>query len=194
MLDKILIEFDLEIQREISQKISWKMHWLGLKKTCIWPPSVACLLACMPCCMLAIWLVNMPHTWSHRYFELKHLLTNFLFVANRIIQPKERSQSIILTGLSGSGKTESASHILSFIGEQLGESSLSNQTKEIVSSANYIFELFGNASTGLNKNSSRFTKLTEVSNFLYFTSYFLAYFVYNTWWNIVFFFYKFDDI
>lgn len=94
---------------------------------------------------------------SHRYFGFK----NLLFVANRIIQPKGRPQSIILTGVSGAGKTESASHILSFI----GESSLSNQIKESISAANHIFALFGNASTGLNKNSSRFTKLTEVSIF-----------------------------
>lgn len=68
-------------------------------------------------------------------------------------------QSILLTGETGAGKTKSAMHILSF----LGYSSLADHIKEQFSAANLIFELFGNAATSLNKNSSRFTKLTEVS-------------------------------
>lgn len=80
---------------------------------------------------------------------------------NRIIQriAIEKPQSILLTGESGSGKTKSARHILSFF----GYSSLSDHTKERFSNANTIFELFGNATTSYNKNSSRFTKLTEAN-------------------------------
>lgn len=71
----------------------------------------------------------------------------------------DKPQSILFTGESGAGKTRSARHILSF----LGFSSFSNDVKERLSAANTIFELFGNAKTCFNENSSRFTKLTEVN-------------------------------
>lgn len=71
----------------------------------------------------------------------------------------DRPQSILLTGETGSGKTQSAVHMLLF----LGYSNLSDHIKRSFSAANLIFEWFGNAATGLNKNSSRFTKLTKVN-------------------------------
>lgn len=71
----------------------------------------------------------------------------------------ERSQSIVLTGVSGSGKTKSAAQLLNF----LGHSSLSDQIKQRTSDINLLFELFGNASTSLNGNSSRFSKLSTVN-------------------------------
>lgn len=89
---------------------------------------------------------------------LKEIL---LFSANKIVQRigPERPQTIILTGVSGSGKTRSAANILTY----LGNSSLSDHTKQRILSTNSIFEYFGNAATCLNGDSSRFSKLTEVS-------------------------------
>lgn len=67
----------------------------------------------------------------------------------------EHPQSIVLTGETGSGKTKSAMHLLSFI-------SKSNKVADRAMATNLIFETFGNAKTCHNANSSRYTKLTEV--------------------------------
>lgn len=82
-------------------------------------------------------------------------------LANRVIKQINlgRSQAMIFTGVSGSGKTQSASHVLTF----LCNSSLCEQTKQRISATNSIFEIFGNATTSLNENSSRFSKLTDVN-------------------------------
>lgn len=65
-------------------------------------------------------------------------------------------QSIVLTGETGSGKTENAMHLLSFI-------SKSNEVAgQHAMATNLIFEAFGNAKTCHNYNSSRYTKFTEV--------------------------------
>lgn len=82
--------------------------------------------------------------------------------ANRIIRKiaPDKPQTILLTGESGAGKTKSAKHILSFFGYE----SLSDDIKKCCCAANTIFESFGNAGTTFNKDSSRFTKLTEVYN------------------------------
>lgn len=68
-------------------------------------------------------------------------------------------QSIILTGESGSGKTSSIAHILSFF----FNSYTSEHADERVMAAYELTEFFGNAKTCLNDNSSRFTKITNVS-------------------------------
>lgn len=65
------------------------------------------------------------------------------------------SQTIVLTGETGSGKTKSAMHLLSFITK-------SDTFADRVEATNIVFETFGNAKTCHNMNSSRYTKLTEV--------------------------------
>lgn len=66
-----------------------------------------------------------------------------------------QTQSVVLTGITGSGKTKSALHLLSFI-------SKSNEIGDRLKAANILFETFGNAKTCYNSNSSRYTKLTQV--------------------------------
>lgn len=58
----------------------------------------------------------------------------------------KKQQSIIITGVSGSGKTETTKHIIDFLCENSSQS------------ADAIFEDFGNAKTRANNNSSRFCK------------------------------------
>lgn len=66
------------------------------------------------------------------------------------------SQSILLTGESGSGKTENTNQILKFLSRD------SSKFKDHVEATNILLELFGNAKTYNNGNSSRFTKLSKV--------------------------------
>lgn len=67
----------------------------------------------------------------------------------------KKSQSIVITGVSGSGKTENAKRIIEFLCEK-------NSELQNVADADPIFEAFGNAKTRDNANSSRFCKLIEV--------------------------------
>lgn len=66
----------------------------------------------------------------------------------------KKNQSILITGVSGSGKTENARHIIEFLTQQSNSQNVLN--------SNAILEAFGNAKTRANSNSSRFCKHIEV--------------------------------
>lgn len=68
----------------------------------------------------------------------------------------DRPQSVIVTGVSGAGKTENIKHLLDFLCEP------SKEISESIKNANFILETFGNAKTLGNDNSSRFMKLVQV--------------------------------
>ena len=72
-----------------------------------------------------------------------------------------RSQSLLVSGESGSGKTESCKHILDYLTVASSSSSAADLTARILAS-NPLLEAFGNAQTARNNNSSRFGKFTEV--------------------------------
>lgn len=66
-------------------------------------------------------------------------------------------QSVVITGLTGSGKTETTKHLLKFF--------CGLKSKELaghILDANFLLEAFGNSSTIKNANSSRFVKVVEV--------------------------------
>lgn len=69
-----------------------------------------------------------------------------------------QSQSILISGITGSGKTESTKSIVDF----LCDSTDGNISKKILAS-NPILESFGNARTEGNTNSSRFSKFIKVT-------------------------------
>ncbi|XP_015082010.1 myosin-2-like isoform X3 [Solanum pennellii] len=71
----------------------------------------------------------------------------------------EISQSIIISGESGSGKTETAKYAMEYLA-MLGGGS--NGIEKEVLQTSYILEAFGNAKTSRNNNSSRFGKLVEI--------------------------------
>jgi len=81
--------------------------------------------------------------------------------AFRDMEVLKKSQSIIVSGESGAGKTESTKYILRYLTEICGQRVSGNIEKRIVE-ANPLLEAFGNAKTMRNLNSSRFGKYVEV--------------------------------
>ncbi|VDK79508.1 unnamed protein product [Litomosoides sigmodontis] len=90
--------------------------------------------------------------------------------AYRDMKRTKRSQSIIVSGESGAGKTESQKYMLRYLCESWGSTAgpieqrlLENcNLPDNVSVANPILEAFGNAKTSRNNNSSRFGKFVEI--------------------------------
>lgn len=69
-----------------------------------------------------------------------------------------RSQSIVISGESGAGKTETTRHIVKFLSD-----SAQKQLMDILNYASIILNAFGNTTTTKNSNSSRYTKFIEVN-------------------------------
>merc|ERR1719445_1845718 len=80
--------------------------------------------------------------------------------AFRDMKVVKQSQSVIVSGESGAGKTESTKYILNYLCSNFGQSAGSLESK--ILNANPILESFGNAKTTRNNNSSRFGKFIEI--------------------------------
>ena len=76
--------------------------------------------------------------------------------AYRDMMKNKKGQAFIISGESGSGKTESANYIIKY---------LTNSASDInvnIKISNFLLESFGNAKTARNNNSSRFGKFIEI--------------------------------
>lgn len=79
----------------------------------------------------------------------------------------QQSQSIVISGESGAGKTESTKHCLQYIIE-INSQNIANKQSSIqgiesqIIQTNNVLEAFGNAKTIRNNNSSRFGKYIEL--------------------------------
>ncbi|XP_026737078.1 myosin heavy chain 95F isoform X2 [Trichoplusia ni] len=80
--------------------------------------------------------------------------------AFRDMKSLKQSQSIIVSGESGAGKTESTKYILKYLCDLWAKSA--GPVEQKILDANPILEAFGNAKTTRNNNSSRFGKFMEV--------------------------------
>ncbi|XP_048478864.1 myosin heavy chain 95F isoform X7 [Plutella xylostella] len=80
--------------------------------------------------------------------------------AFRDMKSLKQSQSIIVSGESGAGKTESTKYILKYLCDLWASGA--GPVEQKILDANPILEAFGNAKTTRNNNSSRFGKFMEV--------------------------------
>eukprot|EP00118_Oscarella_pearsei_P025773 m.308745 g.308745 ORF g.308745 m.308745 type:complete len:1237 (+) comp44674_c0_seq1:53-3763(+) len=80
--------------------------------------------------------------------------------AYRDMKNLNQSQSIVVSGESGAGKTESTKYIIRYLTEAWGTGAGSIEQR--LNEANPVLEAFGNARTIRNHNSSRFGKFVEI--------------------------------
>ncbi|KAI3647870.1 hypothetical protein MP228_008091 [Amoeboaphelidium protococcarum] len=95
---------------------------------------------------------NAPHIYAVAESMFQHMLTD------------EENQCCIISGESGSGKTESSKLLMGYIAAVSGKGgSQVEETKRIILESNPLLEAFGNAKTLRNNNSSRFGKYFEIN-------------------------------
>ncbi|KAG8367188.1 hypothetical protein BUALT_Bualt16G0046600 [Buddleja alternifolia] len=84
-------------------------------------------------------------------------------VAYRAMVNEGKSNSILVSGESGAGKTETTKMIMRYLAYLGGRSGVEGRTVEQqVLESNPVLEAFGNAKTVRNNNSSRFGKFVEI--------------------------------
>ncbi|ESL10374.1 myosin heavy chain [Trypanosoma rangeli SC58] len=99
---------------------------------------------------------NLPHAWTVGHYSYWRMCLD------------KRNQSIIVSGESGAGKTETAKIVAKYIGVvsttqcSLQEKSGAEELTHKVNLTSPILEAFGNAKTKNNDNSSRFGKFMKI--------------------------------
>ncbi|KAJ9455460.1 Myosin-I heavy chain [Diplonema papillatum] len=99
-----------------------------------------------------------PHTW-----EVAHKAYKKIIVMDR------NNQSILISGESGAGKTETAKTLIDYLGQMsyahscnAVQKQLADEVNKKLKASNPILESFGNAKTLRNDNSSRFGKYIKL--------------------------------
>jgi len=84
-------------------------------------------------------------------------------LAYKQLRETGRNQSIVVTGISGAGKTEANKYLLKYLCWRANETNGEEpEMAKVVLSSTPVFEAFGNATTVMNPNSSRFGKFMRV--------------------------------
>ena len=99
-----------------------------------------------------------PLLVSSRSVSTPHLFS-IPSASYRALMDHAVSQAIIISGESGSGKTEATKKCLQFLSSVAG--SATDEISHRILAANPLLEAFGNAKTARNDNSSRFGKLMK---------------------------------
>eukprot|EP00249_Psilotum_nudum_P030905 c44124_g1_i1 orf=3-758(-) len=115
---------------------------------------------------------KLPHLYDSHMMEqyrgspLGELSPHVFAVADvsyRAMLNEGRSQSILVSGESGAGKTETTKLIMQYLAYMGGRATTDGRTVEQqVLESNPLLESFGNAKTVRNDNSSRFGKFVEI--------------------------------
>ncbi|XP_024385122.1 myosin-9 isoform X2 [Physcomitrium patens] len=115
---------------------------------------------------------KLPHLYNSHMMEqyrgapLGELSPHVFAVADasyRAMVTEKKSQSILVSGESGAGKTETTKLIMQYLAYMGGRANTDGRTVEQqVLESNPLLEAFGNAKTVRNDNSSRFGKFVEI--------------------------------
>lgn len=82
--------------------------------------------------------------------------------AYRAMLKRQRDQSILITGESGAGKSETAKTALQYLATIAGKASQGGKLEEQLLQSISLLEAFGNAKTPKNDNSSRFSSFVRL--------------------------------
>ncbi|XP_027849458.2 unconventional myosin IC [Aphis gossypii] len=93
--------------------------------------------------------------------EIPHIFATSAKVF-KSLKEYRREQCILISGESGSGKTEASKKVLEFIAKATHGDHIIQMIKDKLLVANLVLEAFGNAKTCNNDNSSRFGKYMDV--------------------------------
>ncbi|XP_015522437.2 unconventional myosin IC isoform X1 [Neodiprion pinetum] len=96
------------------------------------------------------------------FFEAPPHIFALADTAYQSLTEENREQCILISGESGSGKTEASKKILQFIAAATGHKQQVEGVKDKLLGSNPVLEAFGNAKTNRNDNSSRFGKYMDI--------------------------------
>ncbi|XP_048205888.1 unconventional myosin-Ia [Perognathus longimembris pacificus] len=99
---------------------------------------------------------------DYTFYELKPHIYALANMAYQSLRDQDRDQCILITGESGSGKTEASKLVMSYVAAVCGKGEQVNSVKEQLLQSNPVLEAFGNAKTIRNNNSSRFGKYMDI--------------------------------
>lgn len=121
------------------------------------------LISVNPYKKLALYSADLVEGYVKRpTFQLPPHIYGVAESAYRWLNDKSENQCIIVTGESGSGKTEAARIVLQFLVLVSGNSPEVQIIKDRLVQANTLLEAFGNAKTMKNDNASRFGKFLDI--------------------------------
>lgn len=96
------------------------------------------------------------------FFEVPPHVFAITDTAYRSLREENREQCILISGESGSGKTEASKKVLQYIAEVTERKGEIERVKNKLLDSNPVLEAFGNAKTNRNDNSSRFGKFMDI--------------------------------
>ncbi|XP_028141300.1 unconventional myosin-Ib [Diabrotica virgifera virgifera] len=121
------------------------------------------LVSVNPYKKLALYSADLVEAYVKRGpFQLPPHIYAIAGTAYRWLNDRNEDQCIIVTGESGSGKTEAARIVLQFLVLVSGDSPETKLVKDRLVQANTLLEAFGNARTMKNDNASRFGKFLDI--------------------------------
>ncbi|KAG8225870.1 hypothetical protein J437_LFUL004800 [Ladona fulva] len=97
------------------------------------------------------------------FFEVSPHVYAVTDSAYQSLKEENREQCLLISGESGSGKTEASKKVLQFVASASGHKPRLEAVKDKLLQSNPVLEAFGNAKTNRNDNSSRFGKYMDIA-------------------------------